>query len=51
MTDIARVRGFLDATRTALADADELIMTNPAPELAQRICTLEIVAGLRETGS
>lgn len=42
-------RGLADFA--ALADADELIMTNPAPELAQRIRTLEIVAGLRETGS
>ena len=30
-----------------LADADELMITNPAPGLDQRLRTLEIVAGLR----
>ena len=30
----------------ALADADELILTNPAPALDLRIRTLEILAGL-----
>lgn len=31
----------------ALADADELMITNPAPGLDQRLRTLEILAGLR----
>jgi alkanesulfonate monooxygenase SsuD/methylene tetrahydromethanopterin reductase-like flavin-dependent oxidoreductase (luciferase family) len=35
----------------SLADADELILTNPAPELDLRIRTLEILAGLREDAS
>lgn len=35
----------------ALADADEVMLTNPSPRLDQRVRTLEIVAGLRETAS
>lgn len=34
---------------TELADADEVILTNPAPSLEQRIRTLEILAGLLDT--
>ena len=35
----------------ALSDADELMVTNPAPLLPQRIRTLEILAGLDGNGS
>ncbi|APH02750.1 alkane 1-monooxygenase [Janibacter indicus] len=35
----------------ALSDADELMVTNPAPLLPQRIRTLEILAGLDDSGS
>lgn len=42
-------RGLADFT--ALADADELMVTNPAPGLEQRIRTLEILAGLSEQAS
>ena len=35
----------------SLAQADEVMLTNPAPALDLRLRTLEILADIRQTGS